>query len=113
MTTTFVMAPARGPGRPKKDAALEGGGYAEPAQEPVEVAEPAPAPAPPAGPRFVEVQVLRKIGLEYVPDEDGVMQRVTSEKAITAHPGEVVKVTTDAANKFLRVQAVTTTAHTF
>ncbi len=66
-----------------------------------------------AGPKFVEVEVKRKIGLEFVPDENGEMVRWSGAVAKVALAGEIVKITAEAAAKLLKVGAVVPTAHTF
>jgi hypothetical protein len=93
MSDTTILAPARGPGRPPKAP---------------EVVAPAPALK-----KFVEVEVMRKIGLDYIENEDGEMVRWAGEMAKTAMPGEIVKITSAAAAKLLKVGAVVPTSHTF
>jgi hypothetical protein len=94
MSDTTILAPARGPGRPPKAP---------------EAVVPAVAPAL----KFVEVEVKRKIGLDYVENNEGEMVRWAGEIAAVALPGEIVKMTPAAAAKLLKVGAVVPTSHTF
>ncbi len=76
------------------------------------VAPPVAAPVA-AGPKFIEVEVMRKISLDYIPDENGEMVRYTGEITKVALKGEVVRIPSDHAAKLLAVGAVRPTSHTF